>query len=176
MPKCAGIAVPRLSWVASLRNGAIFSNATVEQCLHPPPFPKHPNRSAGAKKSRRFGAGKCSKVRWECPVDVHKAHQVLSALVMTRWSSRGYICCRSCGTKAPARPFALVSVAGCGVFRGPDFSHARSNHTETIIGMCSGPDRSRHPPICGKSGASKYRRPNLRCQPSKKKSAAPAST
>lgn len=36
------------------------------------------------------------------PVDVHKAHKVWSALVLTSWNSSPALCCKSCGTKRQA--------------------------------------------------------------------------
>ncbi|HYM34571.1 MAG TPA: hypothetical protein VET48_04195 [Steroidobacteraceae bacterium] len=36
------------------------------------------------------------------PVDVHTAHKVYSALVMTSWSSQPQVSCRACGVKSQA--------------------------------------------------------------------------
>lgn len=44
----------------------------------------------------------CPKCGSLGPVDVHKAHQVWSAFVVTHWSSKAHVCCRSCGIKAQA--------------------------------------------------------------------------
>src|SRR5215469_826877 len=42
--------------------------------------------------------GNCPKCKGLGPVDVHKFHQVWSALVLTRWTSSQQVSCRSCGT------------------------------------------------------------------------------
>jgi len=42
----------------------------------------------------------CPKCQGRGPVDVHTSHLVFSVLVMTRWSSKPQVCCRSCGVKS----------------------------------------------------------------------------
>jgi hypothetical protein len=44
--------------------------------------------------------GACPKCGGRGPIDVHTSYRVWSALVMTNWSSRPHVVCRSCGTKA----------------------------------------------------------------------------
>jgi len=44
--------------------------------------------------------GPCPKCGREGVVDVHTSHRVWSMLIMTSWSSRPQICCRSCGVKS----------------------------------------------------------------------------
>ena len=44
--------------------------------------------------------GLCPKCGGTGPVDVHMSYRVWSALVMTSWSSRPHVVCRSCGSKA----------------------------------------------------------------------------
>jgi len=41
----------------------------------------------------------CPRCNSPGPVDVHKAHQVWSALFLTSWSSRPVLSCKSCATK-----------------------------------------------------------------------------
>jgi len=43
--------------------------------------------------------GNCPKCNGPGPVDVYKIHQVWSALVLTRWTSRPQVSCRHCATK-----------------------------------------------------------------------------
>jgi hypothetical protein len=43
--------------------------------------------------------GNCPRCNGPGPLDVYKAHQVWSALVLTSWSSRPALSCKSCGTK-----------------------------------------------------------------------------
>ena len=44
--------------------------------------------------------GRCPKCRGPGPVDVHTSYRVWSAVVLTSWSSRPQVCCRSCGLKS----------------------------------------------------------------------------
>ena len=43
--------------------------------------------------------GNCPKCGGEGPVDVHTSYRIWSALVLTQYSARPSICCKSCGTK-----------------------------------------------------------------------------
>ena len=43
--------------------------------------------------------GNCPKCRGLGPIDVHKIHEVWSALVLTRWSTKVQVSCRSCAVK-----------------------------------------------------------------------------
>lgn len=43
--------------------------------------------------------GNCPKCGHTGPVDVHKAHKVWSALIMTSWSSSPEVSCKSCGVR-----------------------------------------------------------------------------
>ncbi len=43
--------------------------------------------------------GQCPRCQGRGPVDVHKAHRVWSALVMTSWSSSPEISCRGCASR-----------------------------------------------------------------------------
>src|SRR5689334_2718133 len=43
--------------------------------------------------------GACPKCNGQGPVDVHKIHEVWSALVLTHWSTKSQVSCRSCATK-----------------------------------------------------------------------------
>jgi hypothetical protein len=44
--------------------------------------------------------GNCPKCGGPGPVDLHTAHFVWSAFIMTSWRSRPEVCCRWCGKKA----------------------------------------------------------------------------
>jgi hypothetical protein len=91
------------------------------------------------EKARDVHQGACPKCGGPGPVDVHHAHTVWSAVVMTQWNSKPHICCRSCGVKAKANALAISGVAGwwgfpwgmlvtpiqifrnlAGIMRGPD--------------------------------------------------------
>jgi hypothetical protein len=94
------------------------------------------------QKIEEVWRGKCPKCGGYGPVDIHKAHQVWSILVLTRWSSRPFICCRSCGTKQQIVGLLVSSVAGWWGFPwGLILTPVQI--TRNIIGMCGGPDRSR---------------------------------
>jgi len=45
-------------------------------------------------------AGNCPKCSGRGPVDVHTIHKIWSAFLLTSWSSRPQISCRSCGIKS----------------------------------------------------------------------------
>jgi hypothetical protein len=47
----------------------------------------------------RVHQGNCPECSGPGPVDVHTSYRVWSALVLTQWSSRPLVSCKSCGTK-----------------------------------------------------------------------------
>ena len=49
---------------------------------------------------RNIHRGVCPKCQGSGPVDVHTAHRVYSALVVTSWRSMPTVSCRSCGIKS----------------------------------------------------------------------------
>jgi hypothetical protein len=51
------------------------------------------------RKLEEVWRGNCPKCRGLGPIDVHRVHEVWSALVLTRWTSKAQISCRSCATK-----------------------------------------------------------------------------
>jgi hypothetical protein len=51
----------------------------------------------------------CPRCGGPGPVDVHKAHQVVSALILTTWSSSPQLSCKSCGTR---RQLVAMLVSG----------------------------------------------------------------
>lgn len=94
------------------------------------------------QKIEEVWRGKCPKCGGYGPVDVHKVHQVWSALVLTRWTSRQYVCCRSCGTKRQLGGLLISGVAGWWGFPwGLILTPVQI--TRNIVGMCNGPDLSR---------------------------------
>jgi hypothetical protein len=56
--------------------------------------------------------GNCPKCRGLGPIDVHKVHQVWSALVVTRWTTTPQVSCRSCATKSQLGGVLFSSVLG----------------------------------------------------------------
>jgi hypothetical protein len=56
--------------------------------------------------------GKCPKCGGAGPVDVHKAHQVWSAIILTSWSSSPALSCKSCATKRQLGAIAFSGLFG----------------------------------------------------------------
>jgi hypothetical protein len=65
-----------------------------------------------AEKTRELYAGPCPNCQGRGPVDLHTAHSVWSALVLTSWKSTPRVCCPSCGTKSKLVAIATSSVLG----------------------------------------------------------------
>ncbi len=63
-------------------------------------------------QARAIHAGNCPICRGPGPVDVHTAHQVWSALVVTSWKSSPNLCCKSCGRNKQLAAAGLSLVAG----------------------------------------------------------------
>jgi hypothetical protein len=59
------------------------------------------------KQIEEVWRGNCPKCGDPGPVDIHKFHQVWSALVLTRWTTSSQISCRSCATKRQAGALAF---------------------------------------------------------------------
>lgn len=89
--------------------------------------------------------GNCPQCRGLGPVDVHKFHQVWSALVLTRWSSRQQLSCRSCATKKQLSATLLSLAFGWwGIPWGLVLTPVQM--TRNIVGMLSGPNSSQPSP------------------------------
>ena len=56
--------------------------------------------------------GACPECHGRGPVDVHTAHQIWSALVLTSWKSVPQVSCRACGVKQQLMSLVLCLVAG----------------------------------------------------------------
>ena len=54
----------------------------------------------------------CPRCGGPGPIDVHKAHQVWSALLLTSWSSKPELSCKSCATKRQLGAMAFSGVLG----------------------------------------------------------------
>jgi hypothetical protein len=64
------------------------------------------------RQVREVHQGLCPVCRGSGPVDVHTAHQVWSALVLTSWKSQPRISCRSCGIKSQVQGLLISLIAG----------------------------------------------------------------
>jgi hypothetical protein len=85
--------------------------------------------------------GNCPKCGGLGPVDVHKFHQVWSALVLTRSTSNQQVSCRSCGTKRQLGAALMSLVFGWWGFPwGLVLTPVQI--TRNIVGMASGPGSS----------------------------------
>jgi len=86
--------------------------------------------------------GNCPKCRGLGPIDVHKVHQVWSALVLTRWTTTPQVSCRSCATKSQLGGVLFSAVLGWWGFPwGLILTPVQI--TRNIAGMCAGPDSSK---------------------------------
>jgi hypothetical protein len=92
------------------------------------------------QKIEEIWRGKCPKCGGSGPVDVHKAHEIWSALVLSSRKSRHHVCCRSCGRKQQVTAMLLCGVLGWWSRSGLILTPVQI--TRNVIGMCGGPDRS----------------------------------
>jgi hypothetical protein len=65
-----------------------------------------------AEKTRQLHESVCHRCQRRGPIDVHTAHSVWSAFVVTSWRSTRYVCCQSCGTKAKLRALTASTLFG----------------------------------------------------------------
>lgn len=85
--------------------------------------------------------GTCPKCGGTGPVDVHKSHQVWSALIVTRWSSKMEASCKPCARKRQLHGAAFSLVAGWWGFPwGLILTPVQI--TRNMAGMAGGPDNS----------------------------------
>lgn len=61
---------------------------------------------------REVYEGSCPQCGGRGPVDMHKAHRVWSALILTSWSSNPELSCKSCATKRQLGAAAFSGVLG----------------------------------------------------------------
>ena len=64
------------------------------------------------QKVEEVWRGNCPKCGNPGPVDVHKFHQVWSALILTRWTTSSQVSCRSCATKRQTGALAFSLFCG----------------------------------------------------------------
>jgi hypothetical protein len=86
-------------------------------------------------------SGPCPKCQQQAgPVDAHTSHFVWSALLVTSWSSKPAICCRSCATKKQ-----ILSTVGSALFGWWGFPWGLIvtpvQIGRNIVAMCKGADR-----------------------------------
>jgi len=94
------------------------------------------------RKVEEVWRGNCPKCNGLGPVDVHKVHEVWSALVLTRWTTKAQVSCRSCATKRQLGG-AAFSFA-CGWWGFPwGLILTPVQITRNLVAMGGGPDSSR---------------------------------
>jgi len=94
------------------------------------------------QKVQEVWAGNCPECKGPGPADLHKAYQVWSAIVTTRWSTKPRICCRSCATKRQiAGAVSSLIVGWWGIPWGLILTPVQI--ARDIAGIFGGPDKSR---------------------------------
>lgn len=89
--------------------------------------------------------GPCPKCKGPGPVDVHASHQDFSVLVLTRWSSKPQISCRSCGVKSQiGGAFISLFFGWWGFPWGLIFTPVQI--TRNLIGLCNAPNPAQPSP------------------------------
>jgi hypothetical protein len=93
--------------------------------------------------------GNCPRCGGLGPIDVHKAHQVWSALVLTSWSSKPELSCKPCATK---RQLGATLFSGvCGWWGLPwGLVLTPIQVTRNIVEMVSGPKHGVPSPLLQK--------------------------
>jgi hypothetical protein len=119
-----------------------FCNATCRNNAYIVTLSKNIAPELLGQKVEEVWRGKCPNCDGYGPIDMHKAHQVWSMLILTQWKSRPLVCCRSCATKQQLGGLLFSAVAGWWGFPwGLILTPVQI--TRNIIGMCAGPDRSK---------------------------------
>ena len=78
---------------------AVFCNRKCHQNAHVLSLSQQVPEDLFQKHLDQVWRGACPKCQGPGPVDVHKVHEVWSAAVLTRWTSKQQVSCRSCGVK-----------------------------------------------------------------------------
>ena len=63
-------------------------------------------------KALKIHSGRCSHCQGPGPVELRTSYRIWSIVVLTHWSSRYQISCRSCGFKAQLRAIAYSALLG----------------------------------------------------------------
>lgn len=93
------------------------------------------------RELNRLWRGNCPKCQGAGPVDVHRVYEVWSAAVLTRWTTKQQLSCRSCATKRQLGGTAFSLVLGWWGFPwGLILTPVQV--TRNVIAMCGGPDRT----------------------------------
>jgi hypothetical protein len=94
------------------------------------------------RKVEEVWRGNCPQCRGLGPVDVHKVHEVWSALVLTRWTTKAQVSCRACAVKRQLGGVGFSLVFGWWGFPwGLILTPVQI--TRNVIAMSRGPDAAR---------------------------------
>ena len=94
------------------------------------------------RKVEEVWRGNCPQCRSLGPVDVHKIHEVWSALILTRWTTKVQVSCHACAIKRQLGAAAFSFFFGWWGFPwGLVLTPVQI--TRNIIGMAKGPDASK---------------------------------
>ena len=94
------------------------------------------------RKINEVWRGTCPKCGRFGPIDVHKVHEVWSAVVLTRWTTKAQVSCHPCAVKRQLGGVAFSLV--CGWWGIPwGFILTPVQVTRNVIGICSGPSTAR---------------------------------
>ena len=101
------------------------------------------------KELAEVHSGNCPKCQRSGPVDVHMSYSVWSIMVMTRWSSKPQMCCRSCALKSQLGSTLFSLLFGWWGFPwGLIFTPVQI--VRNVIGMLRGPDPAKPSPLLQK--------------------------
>jgi hypothetical protein len=90
----------------------VYCNAKCQQAGHLLALSGHLQPQELDRLVEEVYRSNCPRCNGPGPVDVHKAHEVWSALVLTSWSSRPAVSCKSCATKRQAGAMLFSGVLG----------------------------------------------------------------
>jgi hypothetical protein len=97
------------------------------------------------KQLEEVWRGACPKCQGSGPVEVHKIYAVWSALVLTRWTNRQQVSCRSCATKSLlGNSLSSLAFGWWGFPWGLIMTPVQI--TRNVAGMCKKPDATRPSP------------------------------
>lgn len=98
---------------------------------------------------RKVHQGNCPRCQGRGPVDLYISYRVWSALVLTSWSCRPAICCRSCGRKSQ---FGNMLMSLCFGWWGFPWGLVMTpvQVTRNLAAAFGGPDPSRPSPLLSK--------------------------
>ena len=118
-----------------------FCNNTCLQNAHILAITKDVPNDVLERKVEEVWRGNCPKCGSLGPVDVHKVHEVWSALILTRWTTKAQISCHSCAVKRQLGGAAFSLAFGWWGFPwGLVLTPVQI--TRNIVGMSRGPDSS----------------------------------